>query len=174
MQGKYAILALVVIGLAATGQAALKDIPPYNRESPNARLNDEVFADDDYRLPNNTEPVEYDIKLTTNIHNAELPFDGRVDITINVIEDTKTVVLHQRRLTINKATIRDITSQTERDMTWSYESTREFLSLTPSDTSITLLKDSTWVLSILYNGTLRTDNGGFYRSTYKDENENTR
>ncbi|XP_030370839.1 aminopeptidase N [Scaptodrosophila lebanonensis] len=148
------------------GQHETKGYYKYDIISPRA---DEVA---NYRLPNNTEPVHYDVELTTNVHTGERAFVGVVSININVIEDTRTIVLHARQTTSTKATIRDTESATSTDipLTIDYNSTLEFLSLTPEDNSVNFLAGTKWQLTIEYNGTLRADMGGFYLSSYTDAN----
>ncbi|XP_004523069.1 aminopeptidase N [Ceratitis capitata] len=166
------LVALTIIGY---GEAGTHHIPPLNGENPSARLIDGRVVNNgvsravlDYRLPNTTEPIHYDIELTTNVHNGTTKFTGTVKIQLRVVEDTRTIVLHARQLTGYIATIRNATSETEEVLTTSYEEEREFLSLTPTNTSLNFLADSEWVLTISYEGVLRTDNGGFYLSTYTD------
>ena len=176
MQNLLSIIVFVGVALIVSIQAAVKDIPPFFRETPNARSIVDVRADSalNYRLPNNTEPIRYDVTISTNIHKGDLSFSGLVDIRLNVLEDTKSIVLHARDLAINGAIIRNPTTKTATDLSFNYESDREFLTLSPIQSSVKLSKNTQWILSITYNGTLRHDNGGFYVSTYLDEQNKKR
>lgn len=170
------LVTVAAVLLAAPGPVtgATRRIPPLFRESggfvenPNARF--DTRADDDYRLPNTTLPSHYDVELTTNVHDGTKRFTGTVKIDLTIVEATQTIVLHARQLTIGTVTIQTGTSTAE-TLTHSYEEEREFLTLTRSGTA-PFPKDSQWTLTITYEGELRTDNGGFYLSTYTDPEGN--
>ncbi|KAL5284041.1 hypothetical protein ACFFRR_006360 [Megaselia abdita] len=137
-------------------------------ENPNLRL--ETKADSiNYRLPNETIPIHYDVHLTTRVHSKEEDFSGVVKISINVLADTKSVVLHARELTIDSAQITDNAKVIPCDAVYPTENPTEFLTITPKDGQI-LTKGKQLVVEITYHGKLRKDNGGFYLSTYKSEN----
>lgn len=137
-------------------------------ENPNLRL--ETRADPiNYRLPNQTVPVHYDVEIYTKVHLKEEKFNGTVKISIKVVEDTKNVVLHARQLTVDSARILDGITPIDCSADYPTENPTEFLTITPKD-GRTLTKGKELVVEIKYNGKLRTDNGGFYRSTYKKAN----
>ncbi|XP_067616539.1 aminopeptidase N-like [Eurosta solidaginis] len=127
-------------------------------------------ANINYRLPNNTEPIHYNVDITTNVHNGTREFTGRVQILLTATEDTRTIVVHALRLGGFLATIKsaDETNAAEYAMNWSYEQEREFLSLTPQDTNINFNKGTNWTLTIAYIGEINTYGAGFYMPTYKD------
>ncbi|XP_018799750.1 PREDICTED: aminopeptidase N [Bactrocera latifrons] len=169
------LVLLATLALIGRCEAGVYSLPPIDDENPIARLingrigtSGSPRADLDYRLPNTTEPVHYDVELTTNVHNGTKAFQGTVNIVIKVIEDTRTIVLHQRQLSIVKVTIKntDLANPAEETLNISYEEEREFLSLTPANQTLTFIKGSNWNLTISYTGVLREDNAGFYLSTY--------
>lgn len=128
-----------------------------------------------YRLPNNTRPVSYDVQLTTHIHTqTDFSFTGNVAVRFVTIETSNTIVLHQRQLTIgvyslHLATSPDVSIPLN---TVEYDGVTEFLKFTL--TSGSLIENNEYVLSIAYNGTLRNDPGGFYRSSYTADDGATR
>ncbi|XP_036342048.1 LOW QUALITY PROTEIN: aminopeptidase N-like [Rhagoletis pomonella] len=173
-----ATLALIASSVLETSEASVAHLPPQDIESPSDHIVEKesgidysVRADGNYRLPNNTEPIHYDIELTTNVHNGTRNFTGKVQILITATEDTRTIVVHARQLEGFQATIKKCkqANAIEYELSWSYESEREFLSLTPVNASLSLNKDTNWTLTIAYNGQLRTDAGGFHRLSYTDE-----
>lgn len=136
-------------------------------ENPNLRL--ELVEEQSYRLPNHTIPEHYDVDIFTKVHLKEDVFNGTVKINIAVLEDTKKVVLHARQLTIDSAKIIDDATSIDCSADYPTQNPTEFLTITPKNGQ-TLTRGKKLVVEIKYNGKLRQDNGGFYRSTYKTEN----
>lgn len=127
-----------------------------------------------YRLPNNTRPENYTISLETNIHANNFDFSGEVTITLIALESTKNITIHHRQLTIDTSDCcvlqRDgMPRPIKIDVT--EDKTTEFLVFTVADG---LEKDQRYKLYIKYNGTLRTDMAGFYRSSYVNSDNQTR
>nr|XP_019531217.2 aminopeptidase N [Aedes albopictus] len=129
-----------------------------------------------YRLPNTTSPLRYDIELTTHVHDHGSPnqfdFEGKVKIALRVLEEVQNITLHYRQLTVTHVKLTDAanTALINDDSSFTMDTTYEFLViLAPS-----VLRVGDYSLEIDYHGVLRTDNGGFYRSSYTDANGNTR
>ncbi|XP_017873367.1 PREDICTED: aminopeptidase N [Drosophila arizonae] len=124
---------------------------------------------DNYRLPNNTVPISYNVELWTEVHKGTRNFSGVVKIDIQVVEDTKMITLHYRQISSFNATIqsKDSLSSQPIAVVGSTETTREFLILTHTDT---LKAGSNWTVTINYTSQLRLDMGGFYISSYTDDN----
>lgn len=119
-----------------------------------------------YRLPNDTFPIHYDISLSTNIHVADFAFSGVVNILFGVRDPTNQIVIHHRQLTIVQVDLFTATGEViEENTVWSYEVAREFLTI-PFPTE--LVVGTEYMVRIQYTGTLRTDDAGFYRSSYLD------
>uniref|UniRef100_A0A182XHW8 Aminopeptidase N n=1 Tax=Anopheles quadriannulatus TaxID=34691 RepID=A0A182XHW8_ANOQN len=133
-----------------------------------------------YRLPNNTYPLRYNIELTTRIHDSTIGddrfrFEGKVTIQLKTAgdADTDNVTLNYRRINITRVKLwyndqdgwENILLDDE--LSFTLDSTREFLTVhSPKPLN------GTYFLEIKYNGTLREDNGGFYRSSYSDSDGN--
>lgn len=120
-----------------------------------------------YRLPNNTRPISYDVHLTTNIHlQTDFNFTGKVAIRFVVLEASRTITLHQRQLTIGTASLilffnpNSIIELNPFD----YDPSNEFLTFTLSSDELVVGRE--YILTIEYSGVLRTDENGFYRSSY--------
>ncbi|XP_053945402.1 aminopeptidase N-like [Anastrepha ludens] len=180
---KGALLLAMLATITTSGAATQgRGKPPQHSKHPAGRIMPIRFVelgesdvDLNYRLPNTTEPLHYDVEVTTNVHNGTKRFTGTVKILLEVIDNTNTIVLHERQLSEIKATITNAngTSGVQEQLSTSYEEAREFLSLTPANESLIFSKGTFWVLTITYAGELRVDNLGFYLSTYTDEKDNT-
>lgn len=123
-----------------------------------------------YRLPTNTIPKSYDITLTTNIHNGVKEFDGVVKIILETsdLAENNNITLHHRKLTIGEITLSKLaTPNVPISTTNDYDKVTE--KLTIFTTTFLDIKTS-YVLTIKYNGTLSTNEHGFYESWYKNEN----
>ncbi len=116
-----------------------------------------------YRLPNNTLPNSYDVTLRTWIHEGNFLFNGSIRINISIVESTNTITLHHRYLTIDDVRLWSESGAAVPVLSYSYNTTFEFFSVSMQDT---LSIGETYSLDIDYNGTLRSDEGGFYRSSY--------
>ncbi|XP_017073636.1 aminopeptidase N [Drosophila eugracilis] len=176
--GGMSLFLVLVLAISATQAAVVRSFPPFeqlqNLENPNLRSVVPFADDDNYRLPNDTIPTDYDITLTTKVHTGDTAFSGTVAITLNVVTATSTIVVHARQLENFTASIiqQGVAGAVAQDLATFYEFEREFLSL--SKEGLTFPVDTTWILTIKYEGHLRTDNGGFYLSTFTDEEGNTK
>lgn len=122
----------------------------------------------DYRLPNNTRPVRYDVTLTTDVHQGEAAFQGNVRIRISVLENTNVITLQYRQLTIESINLYsspDNPFLVQRDVPFTETPDVEFLLIQPTDR---VNSGQDYIVEINYRGLLRDDNMGFYRSTYKN------
>lgn len=117
-----------------------------------------------YRLPNNTRPLHYDITLATNIDRKEFNFTGIVRIELRALEDTNRITLHARQIVVTSFELTDASGQQIQAQGNNYDVRREFLSFTTTDTS--LKANQNYFLTIHYTSELRQDLGGFYRTSY--------
>lgn len=122
-----------------------------------------------YRLPNTTHPVSYDISIVSRVDENSFDFSGSVNIEIVVDEATREIVLHARQLTIVNITLRRYGGQSLFELMlnpFEYDVVTEFLTIR-ANRSI-LNEGDRLQLQINYVGQLRNDRGGFYRSSYMD------
>lgn len=117
-----------------------------------------------YRLPNNTKPEAYSVFLVTDVADKVFEFSGKVSILINVLEDTNTITLHHRQLRNICAKLHDAEGRAAKVSIKSYDPDTEQLTFETKQ----LAAGSKVTLKIKYEGTLRTDRGGFYRSSYRN------
>lgn len=124
-----------------------------------------------FRLPNNTLPIFYNLRINTNIHEGDFGFTGEVNITFTVLETTNSITLHARQLLILDADIR-YTDGTlfETDLRYTYDSATEFLTFI---TNQDMLGAGLLVINIEYAGFLGNfnDRGFFYSSYTNSQNE---
>jgi aminopeptidase N len=129
------------------------------------------FDNIEYRLPNTTRPLHYDIWITTGVHRDEREFHGKVKIQIEAINNTNEVVIHYRLTTIEKVDIFDILNNLiEENVSMSSKDDVEFLIIKPTQV---LSSGQKYLIEITYRGSLRDDRVGFYRTTYIDTSGNS-
>jgi len=142
----------------------------------------------DYRLPTNVKPTHYKITLDPLIVGQEpqeepvLPstFIGEVIITVRVLEETRSITLHYNDLSIQDVSISVIRAGNETDLPVidTYDNVTHFwvLSLNTSaddNAEETFKANEEYLIKINYTGHHRDDMYGFYRSSYKDTENNT-
>lgn len=120
----------------------------------------------DYRLPNNTIPLRYDIKLTTDIHQGVFDFSGVVTIQVQALMNTPTVTVHIRELTIAKVDLFNAFGVSiQQNVNFDIQPDVEFLIIRPT---VALVMNQIYSFEVTYHGFLRDDDAGFYRSSYTD------
>lgn len=123
-----------------------------------------------YRLPNNTVPLHYDIRLRTNIHRGDFMFDGRVQIHIKVLEDSDTITLQYRQLVIHNVNLMDVNGTIiQQNVRFTMTHPLELLDILPQTP---LTTGDELIVDISYAGILRDDGAGFIRSSYINPNTN--
>lgn len=166
---KRAILILSITSAAWSG------VPLLSRNSPVTSRQEVPVSG--YRLPNTTSPLRYDIELTTHVHDHgstnQFDFEGKVTILLRVDEtNVQNITLHHRQITVTHVRLTDSVNAVivNDDSSFATDATFEFLTIqAPS-----VLGIGNYSLEIEYRGTLRSDNGGFYRSSYTDATGYTR
>lgn len=131
----------------------------------------EQISNVNFRLPNFTYPNSYDIALSTRIDQSKFEFIGRVKIGIVVDYTTREIVLHARQLNISSIRLSRYSGTVPIDirlLPHSYDVYTEFLRIS-TDGPI-LISGDRLLLEISYVGTLRSDNAGFYRTSYVNAN----
>ncbi|XP_058121714.1 aminopeptidase N-like [Anopheles ziemanni] len=134
-----------------------------------------------YRLPNNTFPLRYNIELTTNIHNDTIGddrfrFDGKVTIQLMAIGQPieNNITLNFRQINIKHVKLWHIQNGWEQiliddGISFTLDQVREFVTVhSPQPLN------GSYYLELQYNGTLREDNAGFYRSSYRTDDGSVR
>ncbi|KAG0220143.1 peptidase family M1-domain-containing protein [Mortierella sp. GBAus27b] len=118
-------------------------------------------------LPTNVTPSHYTLTITPDL--KEFTFRGYVEININIHEATKTILINTKELSLRWARV-EIGENTHEASEITFDEHRETTTLTfGSDLPV-----GTAVLNIYYDGILNDKMSGFYRSTYKDDEGNTK
>lgn len=123
-----------------------------------------------YRLPNNTRPLEYDISLSIRIDQNNESFTGTVEIQILVEELTNYITLHQRALRYHSVRLRQGHSDVP-ILPFTYDAVTDFLTIRTK--GVELKQGAIYTLEIVYSGILSRDKKGFYRSSYLAEGDLT-
>lgn len=154
----------LVLGICCTKILADPPLPFEVR-----RVGDTEFAKDEinFRLPNTTAPESYNIVLQTDIAEGRFEFNGFVQITLSVLAKTNNITLHARELRITNVKLINLAGSGILDVTHDFDRKTEFLTITTPDV---LNPPQKLILEIKYIGRLRNDTGGFYASSYINEN----
>lgn len=158
----YAYLGVVFLVQSVTAEQHIvtREVNPSPYESASNAIN--------YRLPNTTHPLYYNVSLTTRLDIDIFDFYGQVRIEIVVDTTTKDIVVHARQLAvINMKLTKYVGNQTiDLDISYIYIETTEFVRI--RSTKSDLEAGDRLCLEINYKSTLRTDGGGFFRVPYYD------
>lgn len=132
-----------------------------------------VIADDglNYRLPNDSIPLRYDLWLKTDVDKNVFEFEGRVKIHVQILLATNTLTLHYRQLDIVEINLLNVDETVASpNLAHTLDPELEFLHITlPS----TVQPNQILLVDIKYNGILRTDGSGFYRASYTNDGVQT-
>lgn len=162
---RSAPVCLLTIILTVLIDGFIAEIPITRRvENVEVRQSDGLM----YRLPNNTVPLSYDITLTTRVDTANFIFNGNVRIEILARQLTQKITLHHRQLIISDTRLWT-TNNPPQEISlgaFTYNAELEFLEIPITGNPLTA--GSIYYLDINYIGTLREDNYGFYRSSYRN------
>jgi aminopeptidase N len=121
-----------------------------------------------FRLPNNTRPIHYDIWLSTAVHEADFRFNGTVHIRFMTLEPSQYVTLNFKQINIDRADLTDVNGIIiQNNLIIIGDVATELVSFYFLNE---LPANQDFVISVEYNGVLRTDSYGFYRGSYIDEN----
>lgn len=127
---------------------------------------------DVYRLPNNTEPIAYKLTIRPTIDpvNNIFTFVGNVTINVRAKSTTKVLTLNADGLKINDLIVTDTASMVKIE-TISYTNENEQLNIYLDSPG--MIADRVYDVKISYEGQLRDDMTGFYKSSYTDKNSNS-
>lgn len=165
MSSHILLALLACVAIAAAGNPLLyKQFPIDEIQKIQPRQNEVI----NYRLPNNTVPESYNVQFTTLVHEGDPAFSGTVEITIAVAIPTTSIVLHHRQLTIGTITLTNVGGGNVNlaPEPYPYDPITEFLTINLAAPATPLPVGGRYILRIPFSGTLRTDQGGFYLSTY--------
>nr|CAD7397437.1 unnamed protein product [Timema poppensis] len=122
----------------------------------------------DYRLPTGIVPENYYVVLKPNLDGDTFQFEGRVNILINVTENTDRITLHADDLDIDDETIHIQGGSEVSVVTVTRDTIRHFYDLKLNQE---LLAGRSYRILLFYKGYHREDMAGFYRSYYYKNGE---
>ncbi|XP_011643082.1 membrane alanyl aminopeptidase-like [Pogonomyrmex barbatus] len=135
----------------------------------NSNSNDKEI---NYRLPNHTKPIFYDLKLNPYLTIDNFTFEGEIFIHIEILSKTKTLMLHMNKLIIDEDST-FLKSNNGLDfyvpITYSHNNLTELLSLDFDEE----LSIGRYILYLKFAGLLNDRPYGFYRSSYVSDTGNT-
>lgn len=162
------IIYLVVVLTTCVSSIVSDDPVLFGRRS--TSIDEDIFKDDgiNYRLPNDTRPETYEIAIRTRVDVGDFDFNGTVRIGIVVVEKTRTVVVHVRKLTIVDVSLwRYVDGKLSAVpiQPFQYDVVTEFLTIT--STVVDFDAGERLSLVIDYSGEVSDEKRGFYRSSYR-------
>ncbi|KYN14240.1 Aminopeptidase N [Trachymyrmex cornetzi] len=145
----------IVFAFVAIDAAAIQD----------SNLNDKEI---NYRLPNHTKPLFYDLKLNPHLTSDNFTFDGEVLVYIEILNQTRTITLHTKKLIIDE-NVSFLKTNTGFDFyvptTYNSNNITELLTL-GFDKELSI---GHYILYLKFAGILNDRSYGFYRSSYVND-----
>lgn len=164
---KYLIV--IIAALIYSGIASKSDESDLNEET-DAIVTEPLSNSISFRLPNNTIPLHYDVWLSSEIHVPNFDFNGIVTINVRVVEDSSDIVVNSKQLNIINVDLLDSNrTVVQHGVNFQLHPDFEMLSIHPVRR---LFANEEYHVRINYRGVMRTDNFGFYRAYYTDDNGN--
>ncbi|KAF4968813.1 hypothetical protein FSARC_3841 [Fusarium sarcochroum] len=120
-------------------------------------------------LPKNVKPLHYDLTLEPNFETFK--YEGTVVIDFDVVEDSTSIALNTVDLEIHDTLVEANGSTVSSSPTVDYNKDTQTTTITFDQTIPAGQKAR---LTQRFTGTLNDDMAGFYRSSYKDEEGNTK
>lgn len=135
-------------------------------------LQDET--DIQFRLPNGTKPETYDVFISTSVHSQNFTFEGSVSIVLLAESEASSITLHSHELHVIHAVslLREDTRLPIQLGSATFDRINEFLTIPLANDA--LEAGQRYLLYIVFEGQLRDDARGFYKSSYVDDSGNVR
>ncbi|XP_024945954.1 uncharacterized protein LOC107272872 [Cephus cinctus] len=119
-------------------------------------------ADNDYRLPNNTIPISYEVKLVPYLEENIFTFTGSVSISVSVVDETDSIVLHADSLNIISTSVVNSNGSVLNVNSTTFNKNLNFFIISFKST----LTVGNYVIRMMFDGKLNDEMYGFYRSYY--------
>lgn len=132
--------------------------------------NNDKYSEKDLRLPRSIKPISYDVVLLPLLSGENFTFDGEIEIKILISENCKNVTLHSYLLQvmwdfshIQKLDDDDNPIENVSITKQYFIEDKQFLVL---ETSKTLEEDIFYLVKLKFNGSIKDNLQGFYKSSY--------
>lgn len=122
-----------------------------------------------FRLPNNTSPLHYDLRVRTDIHRGDFVFNGEVRINITVHEASDVITIHYRQLIIRTVNLVNPDGSIFQNVPFRMLHDLEFLEI---PTIRPMAVGDRLTVEIIYSGILRDETSGFFRTSYVEPSTN--
>jgi len=135
---------------------------------PNASSSAE--SEPSYRLPRDTKPLAYGLRLVPRYDKGSdlYTFGGQVEILIYINSITPNLTLNAKDMQIKSVAITELKTQADIPVdSYELDNDAELLHIYSSSNLLTYRR---YQVKIVFQGLLRTDMTGFYRSMYKENN----
>ncbi|CAH2297086.1 leucyl-cystinyl aminopeptidase [Pelobates cultripes] len=117
------------------------------------------------RLPHSVQPIQYDISLHLNLSN--LAFTGTVHIKLNIVENTKNIILHSSGLQITKTSVTLAGKSLEKVEVLEYLKAEQIAIVLPE----IVTKGKECVLAMEYISNFSNTYYGLYKVSYKEDKD---
>lgn len=122
--------------------------------SPKVEAFNEISKKINYRLPNTTKPLRYDLDIDIHFsedHKKEFQIDGVVKILFEIKRMTNYVVLHSKDLVIKKIKLKNDYNKTI-PVSWTLETQTDFLKITSENKK--MIPNNLYTIEIHFKGNL--------------------
>lgn len=124
-----------------------------------------LSAEDSWRIANKTIPLSYDVHINTTLEEGDFNFNGTVVIKLKADNFPSEIQFHQQLLNVEETRLVSPKGEVvHTTLTPANNSENQIYSLKID--SGTHKEIGVFTLTIKYNGTLRQDKLGYYRSNY--------
>jgi len=120
-----------------------------------------------YRLPDSTEPVSYDLRITPDIENRS--FHGQVDIVVKSKQYTTEVILNSKDLILSSVpSFQDLkTNRSIEIKSYAFDERNEWLVVKLKKS---IIPQRLYKFTVVFSGILRDDYTGFHKYFYDSGN----
>lgn len=124
-----------------------------------------VMTTDYGMLPDDTEPLSYKLTMEPSLYKEfNSSFTGSVDIEIAVRTSTSAITLNSKDLVLHSVSVTDKSTYRSIEVRdWSYDADREQVTISLDGH---VLASRVYMMRIRFEGVLRDDGTGFFRSPY--------
>ncbi|XP_058812563.1 aminopeptidase N-like [Topomyia yanbarensis] len=136
-------------------------------------VNERNPLEEEFRLPRNVIPFHYALQITTDVHQGNRAFSGKVELHFKVTNVSETVYVHSRGLNLTKSELYSFAgngSEIDRvfveSLNYTSDQEKEFIIFTAEER---MVPTQSYILSIEYRGNLRTDFDGLYLGSYEND-----